>query len=136
MVKKRPRATRRAAPVFFARTSKNDPAYWRDRLYRNTFTYRGHRYEVGHWSVKIQHQGTRKTFSLQASNRDEAAAEACKLYKNIVLRGWESVISHSEDKGAKIRSESDVVLVPRADGPAASYWARRLIHRKYTETLH
>src|SRR6266850_215634 len=136
MVKKRPRAIRRSSTAVSGPPSRNEPKYWRDRLYRNTFTYRGNRYEVGHWSVKIQHLGTRKTFSLRATDLHQAAVEACKLYKAIVTRGWQSLISGSNGKEGKLRSWPEVIDVPREDGPAASYWEQRLIHRKYTETLH
>jgi DNA-binding NarL/FixJ family response regulator len=136
MVKKRPRAGRRSSTASSRRPSKKEPKYWRDRLYRNTFTYRGNSYEVGHWSVKIQHLGTRQTFSLGGTDRHEAAVEACKLYKTIVTRGWESVLSGPKGKDGKFGPRSDVIAVPEKDALAASYWAQRLIRRKYTEALH
>src|SRR6266702_4187635 len=91
MVKKRPRAISHHPPKRANLLSKSDPKYWRNRLFRNTFTYNGHRFQVKHWSVKIQQQGIRKTFSLRAGNRDQAAIEACQLYEKIVTRGWEEL---------------------------------------------
>src|SRR5438270_9484570 len=70
---------------------RRDPKYWRSRLFRNTFTYRGRRFQVNHWSVKIQHLGTRKTFSLGADNQAQAAIDACQLYQAIVTGGWRSL---------------------------------------------
>ena len=110
--------------------------YWRDRLFRNSFTYKGNRFQVSHWSVKIQHLGIRKTFSLQATVRTEAAADACQLYKAIVTRGWKSVAAGGKDKGAESRPAPGALAAPGENGFDSSYWAQRLIHRKYTETLN
>src|SRR5882724_3263576 len=133
MGKKRPRAIRaRRAPKAPFR-SKLEPEYWRDRLFKNSFTYRGDRHEVRHWSVKIQHLGARKTFSLRAIGEKEAAAEACALYKAIVNRGWESVIAEREEKNAQARLGPAPAVSTDANGFDARYWAQRLIHRKYGE---
>ena len=86
MVKKRPRDANAYRPRL-----KRDPRYWRRRLFRNTFTYRGTRREVSHWCVKIQHLGLRKTFSLRSGAIDRAAEEALKIYKMIISRGWAGV---------------------------------------------
>jgi hypothetical protein len=135
MVKKRPRALHTPASACSRTLSKNEPKYWRDRLFRNTFTYRGKTHEVGHWSVKIQHLGTRKTFSLEAIDRQHAALEASKLYKTIVTRGWETVLSANKSNGANLRPLSDAIA-SRKGYLGISYWGQRLIHRKYTEALH
>ena len=74
-----------------ARVSKHDPAYWRDRLFKNAFTYKGRRVEVGAWSVKIQLFGKRKAFTLNSRNRAQAAGEACQIYQTIAEQGWEAV---------------------------------------------
>jgi DNA-binding NarL/FixJ family response regulator len=135
MVKKRPRAIRRPPPKRTRFRSKMEPEYWRERLFKNSFTYRGDRHEVRHWSVKIQHFGTRKTFSLRAMNEKQAASEACGLYKAIVSRGWESVITERTEKNAEAQSAAAEVAAAKHNGSDASYWAQRLIHRKYTEAF-
>src|SRR5260370_40029047 len=103
MVKKRPRTKARRRAVRRRIRSKMDPEYWCNRLFRNSFTYRGDRHEVRHWSVKIQHYGIRKTFSLQAIDEKEAATEACGLYEAIVNRGWEAVIAERADKNPNVQ---------------------------------
>ena len=105
-------------------------------MFRNSFTYKGRRFQVSHWSVKIQHLGTRKTFSLRAADGAGAAGEACRLYKAIVTRGWESVGTRAKGEGPEARPEPGAPATPRENGFEASYWRPRLIHRKYTETLH
>src|ERR1051326_4236954 len=105
MGKKRPRVARRSAKRDRP-PSKAEPEYWKDRLFRNSFTYRGDRHEVRHWSVKIQHLGARKTFSLRAADEKQAAAEACGIYKAILNRGWESVIAERTEIHPGTRPES------------------------------
>ncbi|NOS68885.1 MAG: response regulator transcription factor [Verrucomicrobia bacterium] len=113
--------------------SKREPSYWRGRLFKNVFTYKGKRVEVSSWSVKIQLFGKRKTFSLSSRNRTQAADEACQIYENIIEHGWESAmqgrsgaVSRSKPRnGSKISSD---LIVADVD-----YWRRRLIRRKYSE---
>jgi DNA-binding NarL/FixJ family response regulator len=133
MGKKRPRAIRSRRPLRGRSRSKMEPQYWRDRLFKNSFTYQGDRHEVRHWSVKIQHRGARKTFSLRAAEQKQAAAEACGIYKAIVNRGWESVIAERTEKNADFPLAGREVASAKQNGNDAGYWAQRLIHRKYTE---
>src|SRR5207249_922327 len=135
MVKKRPRTRSSHSLKKSHPRSKMDANYWRDRLFRNTFTHNGQRFQVNHWSVKIQQQGIRKTFSLRAGRRDQAAIEACKLYETIVSRGWERLAVPADGKA----SESNVSpsLAPVANHRFdAEHWGERLIHRKYTDAFH
>ena len=112
-----------------------EPLYWKNRLFRNTFTSNGSRFKVNHWSVKIQHLGTRKTFSLRSANRLRAAAEACQLFRTIVQQGWE--VALSRHNGREMRAplpghNND----SSSNRPEIENWAERLIHRKYTEKFH
>src|SRR5438093_2821057 len=136
MVKKRPSKARTRKQNSRPAGSKAQPRYWRHRLFRNTFTHRGKRFEINHWSVKIQHRGTRKTFSFRGRDRDRAAREACQLYQSILEHGWHNLNASHRDKemAAQARRESST-LGPQY-GLNPQYWAQRLVHRKYTETLH
>src|SRR5437764_13829823 len=131
MVKKRPRTISRRPLKRTHLLSKSDPKYWRSRLFRNSFTYNGHRFHVNHWSVKIQEQGTRKTFSLRGGSRDQAAIEAFQLYERIVTQGWESLLVPANGKVSESNVSPGLPLVAnhRID---AEYWGIRLIHRKST----
>jgi DNA-binding NarL/FixJ family response regulator len=133
--KKRPSSVARQRSSFSRHPqSKAEPGYWQKRLFRNTFTHHGKRFQVNHWSVKIQHQGTRKTFSLRPSAPLKAAAEACRLYRTIVTRGWESAAVQSA--GEKLRSSSGHRDQTVKKASSVQYWTERLIYRKYTEKLH
>src|SRR2546423_4984852 len=134
MVKKRPRVrspgrrgTRvRSGPPQF----KLEPAYWRRRLFRNTFTYRGDRRHVLHWSVKIQHLGQRKSFSLQASDPNDAAREACRIYRIVVTHGWDAVPRVPPQKPAAMTKIPAGGRINAATAPLdRAYWMERLIQR-------
>src|SRR6266536_2890551 len=78
-------ADHRVFPCVQARASqlvaKSDPAYWGNRLFKNTYTTsKGSVRQTRNWCVKIQHRGIRRTLSLLASQRPQAAAEACQIY--------------------------------------------------------
>src|SRR5689334_6349102 len=101
MSKKRPRVARRliVGTSMKASASKSEPAYWRKRLFKNTFTYKGKSVEVSSWSVKIQILGHRRTFSLSSSDRAKAATEACRIYQTIVTQGWRAMNQHAKKNG-------------------------------------
>jgi DNA-binding NarL/FixJ family response regulator len=111
-------------------------AYWRRRLFKNSFTRDGQRTALKGWSVKIQHQGRRRTFSLAASNREAAAREAWQIYRSIVSPDRAEV--SSQPAGIHLESASvppQTSLAPEA-AKDASYWKARLVHRKYLEFAH
>ena len=134
MFKKRPRKTRRTT-TDSARPeapSKREPEYWRERLFKNTFTYKGRRVEVNGWSVKIQLFGKRKTFSLSSSDSAQAAAEACRIYQAILARGWEAAADHRAQAVSKADDPRGPIS-PSSLESAVEHWSRRLIHRKHLE---
>ena len=136
MSKKRPSASAGRPLKKYRPRSKLDPKYWRDRLFRNTFNHNGHRFQVKHWSVKIQRRGIRKTFSLRAGDRNRAALEACELYKTITTRGWQGSFAHHNQKAAEHDTTTGPLATSGQNGFDAKYWAQRLIYRKYTEVFY
>src|SRR2546425_1071574 len=94
MSKKRLRTTRRYSfDASRCPISKWEPEYWRNRLFKSTYNYLGRRFRTRNWSVKIQHLGQRKTFSLLSGAPAQAAVEACMVYRRIVSEGWETAIT-------------------------------------------
>jgi DNA-binding NarL/FixJ family response regulator len=92
---------------------------WTPRVFHNTYTYKGRRRTLRGWSVKLQHQGRRKTFSLAARTRDLAVAEAAKIHHLLRKEGWDAVLQLSE-QGRTFFKRTDV-----------RYWKGRLHFRKY-----
>jgi DNA-binding NarL/FixJ family response regulator len=109
--------------------------YWRKRLFKSSYTYKGRRFQVWTWSVKIQHLGRRKTFSLKSSNRRQAAGEACQLYRTIVSEGWENADDQGKRRSAPAGLPPEQTIPLGGDRFDRGFWAQRLIHREYTMRL-
>lgn len=135
MFKKRPRGalSRAVRESIIPPPSKMEPEYWERRLFKNTFTYKGRTMTVNGWAVKIQLFGKRKTFSLNASDRTQAAAEASHIYQTINTQGWDAV---GHRRG---RASFQPHLTKAEAGTSAAielgleHWKGRLIHRKHPE---
>jgi DNA-binding NarL/FixJ family response regulator len=107
--------------------------YWERRLFKNTFTYKGRSKKVNAWSVKIQLFGKRKTFSLNASDRTQAAVEASHIFQTINTQGWDA----AEQRRGRVGFHPPLMETKAATVSSTEYdaehWKRRLIHRKYPE---
>jgi DNA-binding NarL/FixJ family response regulator len=112
-----------------------EPKYWRERLFRGSYTYKGSQFRVRTWSVKIQHLGRRKTFSLPSSHRRQAAAEACQLYRTIVNQGWENADAQGGRRSVPAGLPPGPAMPLGTDRFDRDFWAQRLIHREYTMCL-
>lgn len=135
MSKKCPREKRGRSGALTPAESKREPAYWRERLFKSRYAYKGELREVRNWSVKIQYLGKRKTFALRASRRDEAAAEACELYRALVAHGWKTAAIHGFWRRPHPSPPTRETARGGADKLDASYWTQRLIYREYTMNL-
>jgi DNA-binding NarL/FixJ family response regulator len=127
MPKRRPsNAISRPVTVPLDASSLESAAHWGQRVFKNTYTRRGHRIEVKRWSVKIQHQGIRRTVSLAAGNHADAVIEAQALYQTILTLGWESVLP-------ALRANAEADSWSKAD---VRYWKRRLLRRRHPSSPH
>jgi DNA-binding NarL/FixJ family response regulator len=108
-------------------------AYWRRRLFKNSFTRDGQSIALKGWSIKIQHQGRRRTFSLAAANREAAAREAWQIHENIIEHGWEGVIPDRRPTARRSKPPTGLLISTESIANDVEYWRRRLIHRKYPE---
>ena len=75
-----------------AATSRYHVDYWKDRLYRKTFTRAGVRHEVGEWSVRLQHLARREAFALDSANASVAAIKAKEIATYLDANGWEPTL--------------------------------------------
>ena len=92
--------------------------FWSKRLFKNTYTRDGRRMKLEGWSIKIQHQGRRHTFSMGAPGREAAAVEAKAIYETIVAEGWDAALNH--EKVPEGFSKTDV-----------RFWRQQLLQRRY-----
>jgi DNA-binding NarL/FixJ family response regulator len=112
-----------------------EPEYWGGRLFKSSYTYHGRRFKVRTWSVKIQHLGRRKTFSLPSSHRWQAAAEACQLYRTIISQGWENADPRGGWRSVAAGLPPWEMMRSGSDRFDQDFWDQRLIHREYTMSL-
>ena len=113
MSRKRPRKQGPRSGGAERHLSKSEPAYWKTRLFRNSYYYKGKRFQIRNWAVKIQHLGLRKTFSLRAAGSDQAAAEASRIYQLLLSDGWERLLqqeSCSDETLNKFPSELTIAF--------------------------
>jgi DNA-binding NarL/FixJ family response regulator len=95
-------------------------------LFKNTFTYKGRQRQVRQWCVKIQHEGTRRTFSLTGATRDAAAHQAQALYQTIVNQGWGTDLLAAAGRHAGAQPSW-----PKTD---RRHWQQRLLLRKHASS--
>ncbi|HEY4248712.1 MAG TPA: tyrosine-type recombinase/integrase [Lacunisphaera sp.] len=67
--------------------------YWKERLYRKTFTREGVSREVPEWSVRLQHLGRREAFALGSANASVSAMKAKEIATFLEANGWESALA-------------------------------------------
>jgi integrase len=67
--------------------------YWKERLYRKTFTRDGERHEVPEWSVRLQHLGRREAFALATANAAVAASKAKEIATFLDANGWDAALA-------------------------------------------
>ena len=101
-----------------------EPAYWRTRVFRNSYVRAGKLHRVRGWSAKVQHQGVRRTISLGAVDQDVAAAKAASLFARIQQHGWPALDQGARPSVTAVSGEAD----PRE---SVDYWRLRLVERKY-----
>ena len=98
-----------------------EPAYWRTRVFRNSYVRAGKLHRVRGWSAKIQHQGVRRTISLGAVDQDVAAAKAASLFAQIQQHGWPAL---GQREGT---ARPGVTTVPGGDPRrSVDYWRLRM----------
>lgn len=71
-----------------ASASRFHVSYWKERLYQKTFTRDGKTHTVPGWSVRLQHDGQRDSFSLGTANAVAAAAKAKEIAMFLDANGW------------------------------------------------
>jgi DNA-binding NarL/FixJ family response regulator len=97
-------------------------------VFRNSYTRRGRLIRLRTWSVKIQHLGRRRTLSLGAVSRSEAARKAYALHRVIVAQGWNAILDASLGRHG---SQEGPAAETRA-GTRPRFWRRRLLTRPHT----
>ncbi|HUJ43443.1 MAG TPA: hypothetical protein VLW52_07545, partial [Opitutaceae bacterium] len=76
------------------RSGEGTVAYWRNRLFRNTYRNRdGKTVEIPEYYVRMRHNGVSRRVRLHNSDKDKAAEEALGLAERLETEGWSAVTS-------------------------------------------
>jgi len=108
-------AKEREAKRSFSKTHAN---YWKARLEHRTYTRDGKTHEVPEWSVRIHFGGNRKSFDLEAGNKEEAAAKARDIYLSLVAKGWSATLAD-----LKPNSEPAIQMIVGTDATIGEFLA-------------
>jgi len=104
---------------------------WRKRVFKNTFTRNGQQRTISGWSVKIQHRGVRRTFSLRSTDRGEAAVEAQAIHQAILTDGWAEAIRVAKESLTRPKLAPLPPETPARRRPASRDWIPRLVRGRY-----
>jgi integrase len=88
--------------------SKTDLRYWKDRVFRPTYTRGGVQHQSPNWAVYIQHRGRRHKWSLGTPNREAAAAKARDVFLSLQAQGWDATVQKYRPKLAEKRRDATV----------------------------
>jgi len=105
--------------------------WWEQRLFKNTYTYKGQLVEVKGWSVKIQYQGQRRTLALKSRLRADAASEASQLFQQIVTDGWNKVLASQNTRQKPSPGGPSATVQLDKNKMTPGYWENRLLQRRY-----
>lgn len=105
-------------------TRRDDPVYWRSRIFRSTYKYKGETRTTSKWYAKFQIAGKRRTVALESADAGAAAQEACNVYAIAV-----DEVQHSRPQPPSERAERNVVRM------SSQHWKSRLLRRKYVELV-
>jgi integrase len=73
--------------------SKTTLAYWRETVFKPEYTREGQKHEALHWAMRTRYHGTRVGFSLETSNREQAAQKALEIYDSLRNFGIEATLA-------------------------------------------
>ena len=77
-----------------ARSGMATVAYWRDRLYNNSYTDRsGRTVRMPEYYVRMRHDGVTKQVRLDHSDKDKAAEQALQKFLRLESEGWQVITS-------------------------------------------
>lgn len=82
----------KAAKPFRVRSGEGTVAYWRSRLFRNSYRDRdGRTVEIPEYYARFRHDGMTKRVRLHTSEKEKAAEEALRLSQRLSQEGWSAV---------------------------------------------
>lgn len=102
-------------------------------MFQNSYTRDGVAHRVRRWSVKLQFQRRRRTFSLPAPSRQVAAKQACSLHEVLCNAGWDAAILAHRALSPPENAHSIAEQRGEWSSETLEYWKARLVCRKYPD---
>lgn len=133
MSKQRPskRSSQAESKARSGANSKDTQSYWYQRLFQAGYSRNGKSHRVRFWSIKVQHQGVRRSIPLATASRTVAAERALHIYQSIRYRGWQAA---DETIHRLCQSSSPAVPLARKQNLGSrsqDFWKQRLFRRSY-----
>ena len=75
------------------RSSKTQPAYWRDRIKQREYVHGGKRHLIPEWQVRLSRGGREVWFNTHTPNRDAAATKARDIYLYLEANGMDAAFA-------------------------------------------
>jgi len=91
-----------------ANLSKTDLRYWKERIFKPTYTRDGDSHQSPNWAVYIQHRGRRHKWSLETPNREAAASKAREIFLCLHAQGWDAAFKKYRPKAAEKKRDVTV----------------------------
>ncbi len=107
-----------------AKFSKSQQGYWKTRLIKGTYSYKGKTRETADWCMRVEHSGVRKTINLKTPNKATAAEKAAKFWRDLASQGWKHAESQlnpgaEEKKPEKVTVGELIKVSERLSGARA-----------------
>ena len=113
--------------------SKTSARYWEHRIYQASYRRNGKTRHVKNWSIKIQHQGIRRSIPLATTSRGMATKRAAQIYQAISSGGWSAADELLNQLPRPLSSPRQPSLGHPDGTHTQSYWKPRLSRRNYLD---
>ena len=111
--------------------NKETLTYWRQRLQKASYSRGGKTHQVRHWSIKIQHQGIRRSIPLATASRQQATERALAIYQAVNRFGWQGADSTIQEINQSSDAKSSNSPRPIRGVRTNNFWKERLFRRSY-----
>jgi integrase len=99
------------AQAKIARTlGKNTLGYWKEKVFRPTYTRGGSSHQSPHYCVEIQYRGRRHRLSLETSALDAAASRARDIFLTVQSQGWDAALAKFRPNDSKDLKRQDLTV--------------------------
>jgi len=74
------------------RPSRFTVEYWREKIFRPSYSHQDESHPVQEWYAQIQHGGRREKVGLGSNNKEDASRRAARFYSALRSKGWDETL--------------------------------------------